>query len=135
MTQGNFVNCSGTITCASAYLRQSEPQCIVLVNLLCLSITGSAWADFSDSVRALGTVALAAPRSKAVALQPLDKIEAHRYCSRLLRAGLEGFMENYDPAWPVLRPLPYNGGCLVYSSFHKCVGGVKGWAGGVYGGL
>ncbi len=28
--------------------------------------------------------------------------------SLLGRAGLEAFLDTYDPAWPVLRPLPYN---------------------------
>ncbi|GFR52556.1 hypothetical protein Agub_g15144 [Astrephomene gubernaculifera] len=38
----------------------------------------------------------------------LDRREGLRYLTRVLRGALEAFVDCWDPAWPVLRPLPYN---------------------------
>ncbi|GIL59879.1 hypothetical protein Vafri_14701 [Volvox africanus] len=43
-----------------------------------------------------------------VQLDALDRREGLRYFTRIVRGGLEAFMDCWDPAYPVLRPLPYN---------------------------
>jgi len=56
---------------------------------------------------AMVDMAVVSPTSKNLYYDEADRIEAYRYMTRLVRAGLEGSMEAADPAYPTLRPLPY----------------------------
>ncbi len=62
-------------------------------------MNGQAWDDFCDALKETGQLVFrdAAPDT------PLDRAEGYRYLSRMLRAGLESFMESGDAAFPVLR--------------------------------
>ena len=62
-------------------------------------LSGRSWADFCDTLKAAGgaIAAAGAPRDA------LDQAEGYRYLSRLIRAGLEAFVEYADPKAPVLR--------------------------------
>jgi len=62
-------------------------------------VDGEAWSDFCDSLKAAGSVVLADTTPK----DPLTRAEGGRYLSRLLRAGLESFVEAADPQAPELR--------------------------------
>jgi hypothetical protein len=62
-------------------------------------VKGTAWEEFCDGLKAAGAV-LTAPGSPR---DPLNQAEGYRYLTRLLRAGLENFIEFSDPAFPVLR--------------------------------
>ncbi|TXS95263.1 DUF1214 domain-containing protein [Parahaliea maris] len=62
-------------------------------------MNGQAWADFCDGLKEAGQLVFA---DKAPAT-PFDRAEGYRYLSRMLRAGLESFVEGGDPAFPVLR--------------------------------
>ncbi|GAB3278244.1 DUF1214 domain-containing protein [Parahaliea aestuarii] len=62
-------------------------------------MSGQAWADFCDGLKEAGQLVFA---EKAPAT-PFDRAEGYRYLSRMLRAGLESFVEGGDPAFPVLR--------------------------------
>ena len=55
--------------------------------------SGQAWDEFCDTLKAAGAtlVAPGAPQD------PLNQAEGYRYLSRLLRAGLENFIECADP--------------------------------------
>ncbi len=68
-------------------------------------VTGRAWAEFCDRLKAAGASLLypGTPRD------PFNQAEGIRYLSRLTRAGLEAFVEYGDPAFPVLR-------CLVHET-------------------
>jgi len=57
-------------------------------------VDGRAWEEFCDTLRAAGAVVLAGPND------PLDRAEGFRYLSRLLRAGLETFVEASDASTP-----------------------------------
>jgi len=71
--------------------------------------SGTAWAEFCDSLKAAGEVVLRRRGGGLLATTALDQAEGYRYLSRLVRGGLEGFMENSLPSHPRLRPaLPYN---------------------------
>ncbi len=59
---------------------------------------GTAWNDFCDALKAAGAVVL----DPAAPATPLDRAEGYRYLTRLLRAGLETFVEDADPAAPEL---------------------------------
>jgi hypothetical protein len=62
-------------------------------------VDGEAWNDFCDSLKAAGSVVLAdsAPND------PLTRAEGWRYLTRLLRGGLESFVEASDPLAPEVR--------------------------------
>ncbi len=62
-------------------------------------VSGKAWEEFCDGLKAAGAV-LQLPGSPK---DQLNQAEGYRYLSRLLRAGLENFIEFSDPAFPVLR--------------------------------
>lgn len=60
--------------------------------------SGDAWAEFCDQLKGAGAAILApgAPRDA------LTQAEAYRYLSRLMRGGLENFVEASDPLAPRL---------------------------------
>jgi len=60
--------------------------------------TGEVWDDFCDTLKGAGANIL-----KHKDLDHRTKAEGYRYLSRLIRAGLEAFVEYADPAAPVLR--------------------------------
>jgi hypothetical protein len=62
-------------------------------------VTGKAWSEFCDSLKAAGNVLL----SPGTPRDPFQQAEGIRYLSRLTRAGLEAYVEYGDPAFPVLR--------------------------------
>ncbi|NJL13793.1 MAG: DUF1214 domain-containing protein [Microscillaceae bacterium] len=62
-------------------------------------VSGRVWDEFCDSLKAAGA-ALVFPGTPRDAFQ---QAEGYRYLTRLLRAGLENFIEYADPAAPVLR--------------------------------
>jgi hypothetical protein len=61
--------------------------------------SGRLWAEFCDTLKAAGSAVAAggAPHDA------LNQAEGYRYLSRLVRAGLEAFVEYADPKAPVLR--------------------------------
>ncbi len=61
-------------------------------------VSGKAWVDFCDNLKAAGA-ALAYPGTPRDAFQQAEGI---RYLSRLVRAGLEAYVEHNDPAFPSL---------------------------------
>jgi hypothetical protein len=62
-------------------------------------ISGKAWSEFCDGLKAAGNVLL----SEGVPRDPLQQAEGIRYLSRLTRAGLEAFVEYNDPLFPMFR--------------------------------
>jgi hypothetical protein len=64
-------------------------------------VTGKAWAEFCDHLKAAGSALLlpGAPRD------PFQQAEGMRYLSRLTRAGLEAYLEYQDPIHPRLRSM------------------------------
>jgi hypothetical protein len=62
-------------------------------------VTGESWDEFCDTLKAAGA-ALKFPGSPE---DPFNQAEGYRYLSRLVRAGLEGFLEDADPRAPVLK--------------------------------
>ncbi len=60
-------------------------------------VDGTAWNDLLDRLRDAGKIVQTGPAD------PLTRAEGYRYLSRLLRAGLEAFVEHADPLAPVLR--------------------------------
>jgi len=62
-------------------------------------LSGRTWAEFCDTLKAAGSAVATsgAPRDA------LNQAEGYRYLSRLVRAGLEAFVEYADPKAPVLR--------------------------------
>lgn len=61
-------------------------------------VNGRAWEEFCDGLKAAG----ASLHFPGTPQTPLDQAEGVRYLSRLVRAGLEAFVEHADPARPVL---------------------------------
>jgi hypothetical protein len=61
-------------------------------------LSGRTWEEFCDSLKAAG----ASLHFPGTPRTPLDQAEGVRYLSRLVRAGLEAFVEHADPARPVL---------------------------------
>ncbi len=62
-------------------------------------MNGQTWTDFCEALRAAGELVNAE-------LAPQDdftRAEGYRYLTRMLRAGLESFLEGGDPAFPQLR--------------------------------
>lgn len=62
-------------------------------------VSGRTWDEFCDGLKAAGaSIAMGgAPKD------PQTQAEGYRYLTRLLRGGLEAFLEFGDPAYPVLR--------------------------------
>ncbi len=58
---------------------------------------GTAWNELCDRLREAGGVVQRGPAD------PFTRAEGYRYLTRLLRAGLETFVEHADPLAPVLR--------------------------------
>ncbi len=67
--------------------------------------SGRSWEEFCDMLKAAGAVVagMQAPRD------PLSQAEGYRYLTRLVRAGLEAFVEYADPETPVLR-------CMIHET-------------------
>jgi hypothetical protein len=61
-------------------------------------VTGEAWDEFCDTLKAAGAVVL----SRSAPRDPLSQAEGYRYLSRIARAGLENFVECSDPDAPIL---------------------------------
>lgn len=62
-------------------------------------VSGKTWEEFCDTLKAAG----AAVSGMSSPKDTLNQAEGYRYLSRLLRAGLEAFVEYSDPKAPVLR--------------------------------
>jgi hypothetical protein len=62
-------------------------------------VSGEAWEDFCDTLKAAG----ASLKFPGAPQDPFNQAEGYRYLSRLVRAGLEGFLEDADPRAPVLK--------------------------------
>ena len=62
-------------------------------------MSGASWDDFCDGLKEAGQLVFA---EKAPA-NPFDRAEGYRYLARMLRAGLESFLESGDSAFPELR--------------------------------
>jgi hypothetical protein len=59
-------------------------------------LTGKAWADYCDTIKAAGTAMLFPGTPK----DAFNQAEGYRYLSRLVRGGLEAFIEYADPLFP-----------------------------------
>ena len=65
-------------------------------------LTGKSWEEFCDTIKQAGLTIAGASSPD----DPFERAEGHRYLSRLVRAGLEAFLEHADPLAPVLhRPV------------------------------
>ena len=62
-------------------------------------VGGESWEEFCDTLKAAG----ASLRFPGAPQDAFSQAEGYRYLSRLLRAGLEGFVEDADPLAPVLK--------------------------------
>jgi len=62
-------------------------------------VTGKAWDDFCDQLKLAGTVL----KYSGTPQDAFNQAEGLRYLTRLTRAGLEAFVEYYDPSFPVFR--------------------------------
>lgn len=62
-------------------------------------VDGTAWNEFCDALKVAGQVI----QSEKAPKDPFNQAEGYRYLTRLLRAGLESFIEFGDSAYPVLR--------------------------------
>ncbi|MDP6979558.1 MAG: hypothetical protein QF570_13310 [Myxococcota bacterium] len=62
-------------------------------------LNGQTWDEFCDALKEAGQIV----QSKAAPDNAFDKAEGYRYLTRLLRAGLESFLEHGDPDFPQLR--------------------------------
>lgn len=62
-------------------------------------LSGQSWEEFCDTLKAAG----AALKFPGTPQDPFSQAEGYRYLSRLIRAGLEGFIEDADPRAPVLK--------------------------------
>lgn len=75
-------------------LRGKTPQNVAEERI----VSGAAWNEFCDTLKAAGGVLMfpGAPRDA------FNQAEGYRYLTRLVRAGLEAFIESADPRAPVL---------------------------------
>jgi hypothetical protein len=62
-------------------------------------VSGDAWEEYCDTLKAAG----ASLKFPGTPQDPFNQAEGYRYLSRLVRAGLEGFLEDSDPRAPVLK--------------------------------
>jgi hypothetical protein len=63
-------------------------------------VSGEAWAEYCDAIKAAGTLVLERSSSD------LDRTEGFRFLSRLTRGGLESFIEAGDARFPLIRTMP-----------------------------
>ena len=61
--------------------------------------SGQAWADFCDGLKEAGELV----NAHKAPTDAFNRAEGYRYLTRMLRAGLESFLEYGDSAFPVLR--------------------------------
>ncbi len=62
-------------------------------------VSGQSWDELCDALKAAG----AAVSRPGIPADPLTQAEGYRHLTRLLRAGLEAFLEHSDPRAPELR--------------------------------
>ena len=62
-------------------------------------LDGRVWDEFCDALKEAGKII----RSEKAPKDAFNQAEGYRYLSRLLRGGLEGFLEFRDPLFPQLR--------------------------------
>lgn len=62
-------------------------------------VDGTTWDEFCDALKAAGQVL----KSEKAPQDAFNQAEGYRYLTRLLRGGLESFLEFGDSAYPVLR--------------------------------
>jgi len=62
-------------------------------------VTGKAWEEYCDTLKAAG----ASLNFPGTPRDPFNQAEGYRYLARLVRAGLEGFLEDADPHAPTLK--------------------------------
>jgi hypothetical protein len=62
-------------------------------------LDGTVWDEFCDLLKEAGKVV----QSENAPDDAFNKAEGYRYLTRMLRAGLESFLEHGDPAFPELR--------------------------------
>ena len=62
-------------------------------------VSGDAWEEYCDTLKAAG----ASLKFPGTPQDPFNQAEGYRYLSRLVRAGLEGFLEDSDPRAPTLK--------------------------------
>jgi hypothetical protein len=62
-------------------------------------LSGEAWGEYCDTLKAAGMTA----QFPGTPRDAFNQAEGYRYLSRLVRAGLEGFLEDADPHAPVLK--------------------------------
>lgn len=62
-------------------------------------VSGEAWDEFCDTLKAAG----ASLKFPGTPQDPFNQAEGYRYLARLVRAGLEGFLEDADPRAPILK--------------------------------
>lgn len=62
-------------------------------------LDGTVWDQFCDALKEAGAIV----RSEGAPADSFNQAEGYRYLSRLLRSGLESFLEFRDPLFPVLR--------------------------------
>lgn len=62
-------------------------------------ISGKAWEEFCDTIKMAGTAMV----FNGAPTDSFNQAEGYRYLSRLVRAGLEAFVEYADPANPQIR--------------------------------
>ena len=62
-------------------------------------VDGTLWEEFCDALKEAGKII----RSEKAPQDPFNQAEGYRYLARLLRGGLEGFLEYRDPLFPQFR--------------------------------
>ena len=62
-------------------------------------LNGEVWDEFCESLKEAGRVV----QSSGAPGDAFNRAEGYRYLTRMLRAGLESFLEHGDPAFPELR--------------------------------
>ncbi|GJM37023.1 MAG: hypothetical protein DHS20C19_03900 [Acidimicrobiales bacterium] len=66
------------------------------------AVTGESWAAFCDALKRAGDTVIENSTDE------LDRIEGFRYLSRLARGGLQAFLENGEPPFAQILPIPHN---------------------------